>query len=557
MQNKQQLQESNDQKRSHQSTEIKSLLALSNYHVGTKKEMNEYEKAYMGKEVGFNKYSLEEMYNPRSVKKETKKTVRQEEKRVDDDWEEMYFGYPTCNPRRDMVLENKINLRQDKKDSAIREDKALVLAEDLVHRLHIKKLGKALWYYNGIFYEVLSEADAQDLVLNTYRDIISKGNVLAIIRNVSSLLMACAEKLQDEFPLNQHLIVFTNGTLELNTGRFRKNSSKDLATSALGIAFDQNSWNMPHTECFLRTLADGDEKLYRRLLQVMGYILSNDTRAKSFFYLEGVSNAGKSRFCDLIASFFTTTGANQVARVPLQDLGGKFSLGNLVNSKLNISEDLPDSPLSNVTVSRIKMLSDGNRLEAEAKFVQAHSFRPTCKLLFASNHSLKLKEYDEAFVNRVVYIPILKAIPKDKQDRNILEKMKNELPAVFNHALRAYLELVESGYSWAGGERFNPSIGIEKTGIVTNKEKELNEFLKTCCIIQENCTTSVADLQAEYNKFCEKRGYSPILGARFSRELRVFLPETVTAVKLKNSCRGYEGIGILKQYPTGDFNEFE
>lgn len=243
---------------------------------------------------------------------------------------------------------------------------------------------------------------------------------------------------------------------------------------------------------------------------------------------------GKVVFCDLVASFFPVNGANKVSRIALQDLDGKFALGNLVNAKLNISEDLPDKPLSVTTVSKIKMLSDGNRQEAEAKYVQKFSFRPTCKFLFASNHPLRLKEYDKAFINRVVYIPFLNAIPKHKQDKNILEKMQSELPALFNHAFEAYMRLVTNGYSWAGAEKFKPRIEIANTGIVINKLGELRKFVEECCSFQEGYITATSELREAYFEFCQQHNYSPILGDRFSRELMEVLPGSVTRVKIGN-----------------------
>ena len=310
---------------------------------------------------------------------------------------------------------------------------------------------------------------------------------------------------------------------------------------------------MPHIKFFLETIADGDNDLFERMLQMIGYILSNDIRAKSFFYLEGVGDAGKSRFCDLIASFFPTSGANKVARIALQDLGGKFALGNLVNAKLNISEDLPDSPLSPTTVSRIKMISDSNRLEAEAKYVQPFSFRPTCKLLFASNHPLRLKEHDAAFMNRVVYIPFMHAIPKHKQDKNILEKMQKELPALFNYAFEAYKRLVANGYVWAGADRFKPQIAIVGAGITINKEQNLRHFVEVCCEFQDDSIASTADLQEAYGKFCRKRGYAPVMGDRFSRELAAVLPSGVTRIKIGNQRRGFKGLRLKKEYENDVF----
>lgn len=450
-----------------------------------------------------------------------------------------------------------ISSHENAGEEKVVKDKALRIAQDFVRRNKIISVGDKKYLYNKVFYSPLKDRELQSMLFRDYYGEISQGNALAILNNAAKLVDVCIEKQLEEFPVNSNLIVFENCTLDIRTGRPRTHSPNDITSSALGIQYHPNRWEMPNTERFLRTIADGDEDLYELMLQVIGYILSNDIRAKAFFYLEGVGDAGKSRFCDLVASFFQVSGANKVARIALQDLDGKFSLGNLVNAKLNISEDLPDKPLTAATVSRIKMLSDSNRIEAEAKYVQAFSFRPTCKFLFASNHPLRLKEFDQAFINRVVYIPFLNAIPKAKQDRNILVKMQKELSALFNHAFEAYKRLVANAYVWAGSEKFKPRIEIVSSGVVVNKTGELREFLQSCCTFEEDYKTSVADLQEAYNMFCRQHGYSPVLGARFSRELKQVLPETVVSIKLGNSCRGYKGIKLLKNYKSNEFVTFD
>lgn len=382
------------------------------------------------------------------------------------------------------------------------------------------------------------------MIFQLYHKKICRANPLQIVRNTVALLQYCISKQIDEFPMNEQIVVFENGTLEVETGHFRKNSHEDLARSALGINYDADCRKMPYTKRFLETIADGDDDLYELMLQVIGYILSNDVKAKSFFYLEGVGDAGKSRFCDLIASFFPTSGPNKVARIALQDLGGKFSISNLVNAKLNISEDLPDSPLSSTTVSRIKMLSDANCLEAEAKYVPAFSFKPMCKLLFASNHPLRIKEYDAAFINRVVYIPFKKSIPKHKQDKDILIKMQGELSALFNHAVAAYRRLVDNGYMWAGADKFKPEICVINSGISIDKELVLRRFVDSRCCFGEDCTVSTNEMQEAYQEFCQNNGYVPIAGDRFSRELFAILPSTVARIKIGNQRRGFSGVKL-------------
>lgn len=530
-----------------------------------RKNLGELEKLYMNLESEYDDIDPDEEYRKIS-KANKKKHHKKRRKHVFDDiielndWDDIDEKTDDFNDEIPVVPNQSIRLDSASSgslpapvSSAMSDpdinanpikDRALQIAEDFADRTNIILVDGVLYRYNGVFYSLFPDNDIQKMLLEKYRTEMGKSNTASMLRNTTNLLRFCVKRECSEFPENQHIIVFENGTLEVKSGFFRQNSPADLVNSALGISYDPDCKKMPYTKRFLKTIADGDDDLYERLLQVIGYILSNDIRAKSFFYLEGVGDAGKSRFCDLIASFFPVSGSNKVARIALQDLGGKFALSNLVNAKLNISEDLPDAPLSPQTVSRIKMISDGDRLEAEAKYTQAFTFRPLCKLLFASNHPLRLKEYDAAFVSRVVYIPFTHPIPKEEQDPYILEKMRKELPALFNRAFAAYKRLVANQYVWSGSDYFKPEIATTNSSISVDKEYVLRQFIESCCILDDNSTTATSELQAAYNLFCSKNSYSPVQGDRFSRELFAVLPDNILRVKIGNQRRGFKGIRL-------------
>ena len=527
---------------------VSSLFRDADYEFNQSAEQSEFDKAYKGKPSNLDQISIATEYNKPKHKK-VRHGMDGKSNFINDIEEELIIEQKTVKDwpvTAKQISKGRVYpaigrtsvIRQDDKDLA------LVLAEDFVKRVKLILVDDKIYFYNGKFYCALSEEMAGHMIFRFYHKEISRASPLQLVKNTAALLRYCISKQIDEFPMNAHIIVFENGTLEVDTGHFRKNSPEDLASSALGIDYDPKCKEMLYTKEFLKTIANGDDELYQLMLQVIGYILSNDVKAKSFFYLEGVGDAGKSRFCDLIASFFPTSGPNKVARIALQDLGGKFALGNLVNAKLNISEDLPDSPLTSTTVSRIKMLSDSNRLEAETKYVQASSFKPMCKLLFASNHPLRIKEYDAAFINRVVYIPFLKPIPKYKQDKDILMKMQGELPALFNHAFTAYKRLVASGYMWAGTNKFKPEICVINSGISIDKELILRRFVDSCCFFGEDCIVSTSELQEAYHAFCQRNGYVPIAGDRFSREIFAILPNTVARIKIGNQRRGLKGVKL-------------
>ncbi len=211
--------------------------------------------------------------------------------------------------------------------------------------------------YNGETYESITENSVSRLICHNYeKELKSFSNIMALTRNIYSVIKMYAEEL-DEFPGNSNLIVFTNCTLEIDTMRFRANSPKDYAIHALAINYDSDKKKMPVINHFLNTVTGADDVLYLRILQMIGYLLSGDNKGKCFFYLMGQRDCGKSVLCALLSLFYPTKGANKISRVALGKLADKFSLGNIMQSTINICDDIPSSPLSRNSISTLKMLT--------------------------------------------------------------------------------------------------------------------------------------------------------------------------------------------------------
>lgn len=79
-----------------------------------------------------------------------------------------------------------------------------------------------------------------------------------------------------------------------------------------------------------------------------------------------------------------------VSTIELQELGGRFSSGNLVDTRLNIGGDLPNKVLSADVIKTVKGLTGNDIMTAERKFQQPFSYKPTTKLLFATNHKITI-----------------------------------------------------------------------------------------------------------------------------------------------------------------------
>ena len=74
-------------------------------------------------------------------------------------------------------------------------------------------------------------------------------------------------------------------------------------------------------------------------------------------------------------------------------------------------------------------------------------------------------------MQRIVVVPFLHSIPREEQDRNLLERLKAEKPAIASKALEAYYDLRKNHYKFSGEFTINSSLLYpdelpESTGIV-------------------------------------------------------------------------------------------
>lgn len=97
-------------------------------------------------------------------------------------------------------------------------------------------------------------------------------------------------------------------------------------------------------------------------------------------------------------------------------------------------------------------------MTADQKFKDSISFQCTAKFMLATNHPLIIKSDDPAFANRVIVIPFRFALPRELQDRTLLQRLQDEKDAIATYAIYAYSRLVANNYIFAGNYNINEVI---------------------------------------------------------------------------------------------------
>ena len=185
-------------------------------------------------------------------------------------------------------------------------------------------------------------------------------------------------------------------------------------------------------------------------------------------------------------------------------------------------------------------------MTAERKFQQPFSYKPTTKLLFATNHKITIAYKDEQFIERLVVLPFLNSVPPEDQDRKLLDKMKDERPAIFNKVLKAFKRLRDNNFIFTEVDENKkfvnfPTTGNENRSFLT---EAIEQFIDQCCLITDykDDFTTISNLYSAFSDFYMERYNLNIEMDEFSKAFKAAASEIGLEYKQRNCGRGYRGI---------------
>lgn len=425
---------------------------------------------------------------------------------------------------------------------------AYELAQELMRRVNFIIVCSAIYMFNGIVYELLDNETLDRLILKELREPISEIGRPEIISAIRAFVKKEPKLVIDDPTIDPNYIVFRNGRLDLRTMEFADNDPLVFQTSYLNFNYDRYNTHCPNFEKYLESVSGGDPDIKELMLQTHGYIASCSMDAKSFFLFIGEGDTGKSLTIGLDTMFFPN---DFVSTIELQALGDKFSTGNLANVRLNVGGDLPNKPLTPDVVKHVKGITGNDMMTAEKKFVQPFSFKPTCKLVFATNHPLVLQQRDDQFCERLVVIPFDNKIPKDRQDHDLLNKLRDELPAIFNMVLEAFLRLRNNNFEFKKVVNLSNYVAIplSESGSVSHLEEAVDDFVSIHYEITGDSDdfVSIKQLYAEFNAYYLQHYNLNTNQDKFSKAFRQLFDKSETngyPRKYQSNAhgRGYQGI---------------
>lgn len=336
----------------------------------------------------------------------------------------------------------------------------------------------------------------------------SSGLVYSITEYVSGALY------RDETELDNKadLVNLKNGALNIRTLKLAPHSPAHLFTAQLGFSYDDKA-TCPNWEKFIREVLvtprrETDIDMIAFVQEAFGYSLTASVEHEISFWLIGEGANGKSTMMKILdaiagsAALHLNLGMLDRDKYQLADLGGK---------RVVICTEAPDTTVSD---SILKLIISGDRMNVRSIYGKPFVVNPIAKVWWAMNNPPRVNDTSEGFWRKTKVIPFNRTFDYDERDKKLLDKLKSELPGIFNWALAGLKRLEQTGY-------FTECEQIEDATLSYRDESDLPlQFLNECLERDSESSETSSDMYHRYRAWCKENGYKPASSIRMGREWR-------------------------------------
>ncbi|MBE6572805.1 MAG: hypothetical protein E7652_00255 [Ruminococcaceae bacterium] len=348
---------------------------------------------------------------------------------------------------------------------------------------------------------------------------------------------------------NKKFINFRNGMLDLETRDLIEHAREYYSTVQLPFEYDPDA-QCPIWESFLESSFEGDKERINLSQECLGYLLSSETRAQKALVLYGSGGNGKGVFSSIIEAL---VGRSNISYAGLADLSNQFVRATLVDKQLIMSSE---NEISHLNTQYFKQIVGGDTcIMASHKNKKPFEFFPKCKIVMSTNNLPDTKDRSEGYYRRLQFLHFSKFFNDDERDVHLTEKLKEELPGIFNWALIGLDRLKSNDFKFSPCK--SSDILLQEYRVEQNP---FLEFINECLILDD--PREKEENRVVYNSFklwCSEnghRGFSNMSSKKFWRELdnaMILLGYPPTVRKNSGNHRFCHGVSIKRDYRYTEF----
>jgi putative DNA primase/helicase len=248
-------------------------------------------------------------------------------------------------------------------------------------------------------------------------------------------------------------------------------------------------------ENFVREIMDFKPELVSFLQTAAGLGVTGITKEQVMFILYGSGANGKSTFLNTLLNLlgdyaistqtetFTRQNADRISNGIARLRGTRFVTTAETEQGKKLAEPL------------IKQITGNDKLTARFLFSEYFSFLPAFKIFMATNHKPLIRGTDYGIWRRIRLIPFSAAVPAERQDKDLEEKLAAERSGILNW-------LAAGAARWRHEGLKTPDDIINATDEYRAEMDVIGGFLKERCSQNPAYKIRIRELFKAYQEWC-------------------------------------------------------
>lgn len=358
-----------------------------------------------------------------------------------------------------------------------------------------------LYAYNKKgFFKMLSDIEMGQLVrilmneglANSWKSRYEKEAVEAIKRECLSAT---------EMDTAANYINMKNGMYSLDEGILEPHSPDFLSTVQIPIEYDSNAI-CPKFIKFINEVSCGDKELVSVHQEMIGYLLSSETKCEKAFYYIGWGANGKSVLTKVISIL---VGEQNVGSISLSQFSSDFGLEGIIGKKVNIASENEMRGFSlNTEVFKAMVSGDGMTINIKHRSALTN-YKVKCKFLFATNQLPNTEDYTNGYYRRITMLPFKRTFSDKEQNLNLINELLKELPGIYNWAIKGLERLRAQNYIFSQAQVIEEELNHYRIS-----QHPVLSYFESMIELDVNSKVKRADVHEFYKFWCEEQGLSSL-----------------------------------------------
>jgi putative DNA primase/helicase len=290
---------------------------------------------------------------------------------------------------------------------------------------------------------------------------------------------------------------------------------------------------------FLGQLWPDDTESTDTLQEILGLLLTCETRHQKAFLLVGPKRSGKGTIARVLGSL---VGKANCVSPTLASLGTNFGLQPLIGKLVAVISDarLGAKADQHAIAEAVLRITGEDSVSIDRKFRTSWEGQLAVRFLIISNELPRLADTSGALAFRFIILRLINSF-YGREDQSLTDKLITERAGIFNWALDGLQRLK------ARGHFVQPASAAAAVQELEDLASPIGAFIRDRCELGPACSIAVDRLYEAWSEWCAQQGRDhPGTKQTFGRDLRAAIPELgVTQSGIHaDRYRIYQGIRV-------------